>query len=263
MSTLKLYGLLVRASIRSRMQYKFNFVFSTLMAACVSAAEILMVAFVLMKFGHVKDWSFYEVGYLYAVIMLSKAIYRTFASDVHHLEKYLVSGDLDALLIRPIPLLLALMTQNVRLLVAEFGQGILILFISMRALISSGQIDWVAIPQTLLIVLSGSVILFSIGLATSAIGFWTTRVEELQTLTEDAARTAAQYPLVLYPKWMSTVLLVLIPVGFVNYIPSLFILRNEYGSWLLLSVVGVAAVCCMLALLFWRIGISRYQSTGS
>ena len=74
---------------------------------------------------------------------------------------------------------------------------------------------------------------FSIGLATATLGFWTTRIEELQVLTEDAARTAAQYPLTLYPKWMSTLLLSAIPVGFVNYIPSLYLLRGEGGAWVL------------------------------
>ncbi|WP_217582176.1 ABC-2 family transporter protein, partial [Lysinibacillus sp. GbtcB16] len=90
---------------------KFNFLFTTVMAACIQISEFLMVALVMMRFGDIKGWSLYEVCYLYGVIMISKAIYRTLASDVHHLEKYLVSGDLDALLIRPVPVLLALMTQ--------------------------------------------------------------------------------------------------------------------------------------------------------
>jgi ABC-2 type transport system permease protein len=263
MSVLKLYVLLVRASIRSRMQYKFNFLFSTLMAACVHVSEFLMVAFVLMKFGHVKGWNLYEVGYLYGVIMLSKAIYRSLANDVHHLEKYLVSGELDALLIRPIPVLLALMTQNVRVLFGELGQGLVILFISIKALLANGSIGWMSIPETLIIIVSGSLILFAIGLATSAIGFWITRVEELQNLTEDAARTAAQYPLALYPKWLRTILLIVIPVGFVNYIPSLYILRHEFGAWLILCSVGLSGLCCWLALQLWCYGVSRYQSTGS
>ncbi|MDZ7542634.1 hypothetical protein GNF83_15825, partial [Clostridium perfringens] len=191
---LKMYVLLIRASLRSGMQYKFNFLISTLMAALINLSEFLMVALVLAKFGSIKGWSIYEVGYLYSVIMLSKAIYRSLASDVHHLEKYLVSGDLDALLIRPVPVLLALMTQNYRILFGEFGQGIIILTLAMNGLMQSGQIGWEAIPLTIVVILSGSVILFSIGLVTATFGFWITRIEELQNITEDAARTAAQYP---------------------------------------------------------------------
>ncbi|MEW9702799.1 ABC transporter permease [Paenibacillus sp. SI8] len=263
MTMLKLYMLLIKASLRSRMQYKFNFLFSTAMGAMVHISEFLMVALVLMRFGNIKGWNLYEVCYLYGVMMMSRAIYRSFASDVHHLEKYLVTGDLDPLLTRPIPVLLALMTQNNRILFAEMAQGVLLLAISMKAMMASGQIGWLAIPFTLLIIGTGTVILFAIGLATAAAGFWLTRIESLQNMTEDAAQTAARYPLSLYPKWLQGALLVLIPVGFVNYIPTLYLLRDQGSLWMLLGTMAVSAAVLLLAMRLWKLGLSRYQSTGS
>ncbi|NOV00382.1 hypothetical protein GC097_10180 [Paenibacillus sp. LMG 31457] len=261
--SVKLFMLLIKASMRSRMQYKFNFLFSTAMASCVHISEFLMVALVMMRFGNIKGWTLYEVCYLYGVIMISKAIYRTLASDVHHLEKYLVSGDLDALLIRPVPVLLALMTQNSRVLFAEIGQGLILLAIAMKALMSTGQIGWSAVPLTVLMIGSGAVILFAIGLATAASGFWLTRIEYLQNMTEDATHTAARYPLSLYPKWLQGALLVLVPVGFVNYIPALYVLRHQGGAWMLLGTIAVSCAALWLAMRFWKTGLSRYQSTGS
>lgn len=263
MKTMKLYLLLIRTSIRSSMQYKFNFLFSSFVSAIISLSEFMMVALVLLKFGDVKGWSLYEVGYLYGVIMFSKAIYRTFASDVHHLENYLVTGNLDSMLIRPLPVLTALMTQNVKILVGEFVQSGTVLVICLGALIRSGQITWTAVPLTVVVIGSGAVFLFSIGLATATVGFWTTRVEELHNLTEDAARTAAQYPLILYPKWLLGLLITILPVGLVNYIPALYILRHEYGIWLIGCVVLFSIIVFCLALKWWRFGLSRYQSTGT
>lgn len=263
MMSVRLYILLIKASLRSRMQYKFNFFFSTVMASFVHISEFLMVALVMMRFGNIKGWTLYEVCYLYGVMMISKAIYRTLASDVHHLEKYLVSGDLDALLTRPVPVLLALMTQNSRLLFAEVGQGIILLFIAMKALMADGQIGWSAVPLTVLIILTGAIILFAIGLATAAAGFWLTRIESLQNMTEDASQTAARYPLSLYPKWLQGALLVLVPVGFVNYIPTLYLLRHQGGIGMLIGTIAVSFVALWLAMRFWKLGLSRYQSTGS
>ncbi|MDR9854419.1 ABC-2 family transporter protein [Paenibacillus sp. VCA1] len=260
---LELYAVLIRSSIRSRMQYRFNFALGTLLAAIIQIAEFLMIAIILNKFGAVKGWSLYEVGYLFAVMTLSKTLYRTFASDVHHLERYLTTGELDQLLTRPVPILLALMSQNVRLMPGELLQGGGILYWSMHGLIASGQITWTALPYTLVVIAIGAVILFSIGLATATAGFWTTRIEELQTLTEDASQTAARYPLVLYPAWLRSLLLVAIPVGFVNYVPSLYILRGEYGPWLICAIALLAAIVLGLAMKFWKFGLSRYQSTGS
>ncbi len=87
-----LYAVLIRSSIQSRMQYRMNFVLGTLLASLIQIAEFLMIAIILNKFGAVKGWSLHEVGYLFAVMTLSKTLYRTFASDVHHLERYLTTA---------------------------------------------------------------------------------------------------------------------------------------------------------------------------
>ncbi|WP_245856092.1 ABC transporter permease [Paenibacillus rigui] len=263
MNTIRMYILLVRASVRSRMQYKFNFWLSTLLAAIVNLMDFALISIILWKFGSLKGWSIYEIGYLYGTIMLSKAIYRSFANDVHHLEKYLVSGDLDQLLIRPIPLLLALMAQNFRVMFGEYIQGGIILVLCMKTMLSTGQIDGWAIPQTIAVILIGSVILFAIGLGTATFGFWITRVSDLQNVTEDAARTAVQYPMELYPGWLRGILLTLIPVGIANYVPALYVLRDEFGWWLLPATTLFAAVFLWLMLQFWKLGMTRYQSTGS
>jgi ABC-2 type transport system permease protein len=260
---LRMYKLLAAASLRSRMQYKFNFWFSTIMAAIINVVEFAMLAVILAKFGHIKGWSLEEAGYLYAVLTLSKAIYRTLASDVHHLEHYLVSGDLDNLLLRPIPILLGLMSQNVSFRIGEVLQGLTVLVLCMRELFRHDQITWTAIPYTLVIVLSGALLLFAIGLLTASVGFWLTRIEELQTITEDAARTAAQYPMSIYPKWMQGMLLTAIPVAFANYVPSLYLLRGDGGIGLLLASPVVAACLFGAGLLLWKRGLMRYQSTGT
>lgn len=263
MSELRMFALLVRASIRSRMQYSFNFWMSVLLAAAINAMDFVLISIILWKFDRIQGWTLYEVGYLYATIMLSKALYRTLASDVHHLEKYLVSGDLDQLLVRPIPVLLALMSQNVRLLIGEIVQGTIILTLCLGHLLGIGQIGWEAVPLTLLIIVTGAVILFAIGLGTATFGFWITRVSDLQNLTEDAARTAVQYPMELYPRWLRTLFVTLIPVGMANYVPALFVLRHAYSGWLLPGIALFAAVFLAAMLRFWAFGLSRYQSSGS
>ncbi|WP_127534765.1 ABC transporter permease [Paenibacillus kobensis] len=258
-----MYALLFRASVRSRMQYRFNFWFSTLMSALINVVEFLMLAVILMKFGHIKGWTLEEAGWLYGVLTLSKALYRTVASDVHNIENYLVSGELDALLLRPLPVLLALMSRNVSIRFGEVIQGVCILALSMSSLMREGQIGWLSVPLTAFIVLCGAVLLFSIGLLTATAGFWLTRITELQNITEDAARTAAQYPLSIYPRWLQGFLIGVIPVGFANFMPGLFVLRGDTGWWMLLLTAAVAGALLSLSLFVWKFGISRYQSTGS
>ncbi|OWA34496.1 hypothetical protein B9G55_17480 [Saccharibacillus sp. O16] len=260
---IRLYLLLIRTSVRSRMQYRFNFAFGTVLAAIIQLSEFLMVAIVLAKFGAVRGWSMYEVGYLFALMTLAKTLYRTFGNEVHNLERYLVEGELDQLLTKPLPVLLSLMPRGFRLMPGELLQSGAILTWAMGAMMRSGQITWWAIPQTLFAVFTGGLILFAIGMATAACGFWTTRISMLQNMTEDAAQTAARYPLTLYPGWMSGLMLTAIPVGLVSYVPALYILRGELGVWVFPLLAAASCLAVLLALAFWRFGISKYQSTGS
>lgn len=258
-----MYRILIRSSFRSRMQYTFNFWVGTAAAAIINAVEFALLAVVLHRFGTIQGWSIAESGYLYAVITLSKAMYRSFASDVHHLEKYLVSGDLDGLLLRPAPVLLILMTQNFSPRFGETLLGASMLAISLGAIFEDDPAIWTAIPLTVLAIASGAVLMFGIGLLTASSGFWLTRIDALQVLTEDAARTAAQYPLTIYPGWLQGLLTGLIPVAFINYMPALYIIRGTHGAWTLGLSVAVSGAMLLLSLKLWKFGLSRYQSTGS
>ncbi|MDO3408256.1 ABC-2 family transporter protein [Saccharibacillus sp. CPCC 101409] len=245
------------------MQYRFNFVLGTLLAAVIQLSEFLMVAIVLAKFGAVQGWSVHEVGYLFAVMTFSKTLYRTFADEVHHLENYLVEGSLDQLLTRPLPVLLTLLPRGFKIMFGEVIQGSAIMVWALGEMLRSGRVTWTAIPQTLLAIVIGGVLLFAIGLATATCGFWTTRISMLQNMTEDAAQTAARYPMTLYPNWLSGLLFTAIPVGLVNYVPALYILRGELGPWVFGLTASAAACALLLSLWFWRFGLSRYQSAGS
>ncbi|ASS68517.1 MULTISPECIES: ABC-2 family transporter protein [unclassified Paenibacillus] len=258
-----MYRLLIRSSFRSRMQYSFNFWVGIAASAMINAVEFALLAVVLNRFGTIQGWSIAESGYLYAVLTLSKALYRSFASDVHHLEKYLVSGDLDGLLLRPAPVLLILMAQNFSPRFGEMLLGVSMLTISLGAIFEGRPGLWTAIPLTAAAIAAGAVLMFGIGLLTASAGFWLTRIEALQVLTEDAARTAAQYPLTIYPGWLQGLLTGLIPVAFINYMPALYIIRGTHGAWTLGLSVGVAAAMLLLSLQMWKFGLSRYQSTGS
>ncbi|WP_245851020.1 ABC transporter permease [Paenibacillus herberti] len=259
-----MYKLLIRFSFRSSMQYRFNFWLGSTIAALIAFVEFALLAVILSRFGTIQGWSVQESAYLYSILILSKAIYRTFASDVHHLEKYLLSGDLDGLLLRPLPVLLVLMTQNVSVRFGETLLGLGMLAYSLSSLAADDQIQlWIAIPLSVLICLNGGLLLFGIGLATAATGFWLTRIDMLQNLTEDATHTAIRYPLSIYPGWLKGILTSILPVAFVNYMPALYIVRGEAGPWMLALSAAASLVVLGAGAFLWKWGISRYQSTGS
>ncbi|MGF1599249.1 MAG: ABC-2 family transporter protein, partial [Acidimicrobiales bacterium] len=74
-------------------------------------------------------------------------------------------------------------------------------------------------------------------------------------------------PMHLYRPWIRLILGWLVPLGFVAYVPSLFLLdaANPLGlpSWFVWLPAPVAAASCTVAAVVWRAGIGRYQSAGS
>ena len=74
------------------------------------------------------------------------------------------------------------------------------------------------------------------------------------------------HPMHIYPDWLRRTFTYLVPAIFLNYYPALYFLEkpDPLGLSPLLSFIAPLVGVGMLgvALLFWRLGIQHYQSTG-
>ena len=79
--------------------------------------------------------------------------------------------------------------------------------------------------------------------------------------------TLAQFPLTIYPAQLVKALTFLVPIAFVNWYPSLYVLGrpDPFGlpDALQFAAPVAAVVLGLLAALGWRTGVRRYRSTGS
>jgi ABC-2 type transport system permease protein len=77
----------------------------------------------------------------------------------------------------------------------------------------------------------------------------------------------SSYPLSIYNRPLRAVFLYLVPLGFANYPAALLLLgrTDPHGlpSWLAWLAPIVAALFLAVALAFWRLGVSKYTSTGA
>ena len=72
----------------------------------------------------------------------------------------------------------------------------------------------------------------------------------------------AQYPIGIFKKGFVFVFTYIIPYGFVNYYPLLFILGKETNKWYILSPLITILYLIPSILIFYK-GIKRYSSVGS
>ncbi|PTX58875.1 ABC-2 type transport system permease protein [Melghirimyces profundicolus] len=260
---MKLYFTLVGASIRARMQYKFNFLFSTFSYGLIMVTDFLMLAAILLRFDDIRGWSIYEVGVLYGISSASMSLYRVVAAEIHDFERYMVEGEFDSLLIRPVSPLTLLLSRNLDLnRIGGVVQGLSILGISLSHLTALPTFFWLLwyLPVALG---TGLIISVSLGLMTATLAFWTHRIREFQVFTLYAPTNAANYPVSIYPGWLKWIFFTVLPVAFMNYLPATFLLQKG-GEWYLLVVSPMAALLFAgVAFSFWRFGIRHYHSTGS
>lgn len=261
---ISIYRKFVIASLRAKMQYKFDFIVSTCLNALLMSVDFALVAAILLRFEHVAGWDIYEVGVLYGMSSIAMSLYRTFAPEIHDFESYVVEGQFDGLLVRPLPTLFLLLSRNVEpSRLGEAIQGGIILTISCMALSQTGVVNAGDVMLFILFACFGSVIPFSLGLMSATVAFWTVRIGDLQTFTMYAPVTASLYPLGIYPKWLRAMLLSILPVGFINYIPVSFLLGKGGAWWWLLVTPIVMIIFACAAYAFWQHGERHYHGTGS
>ena len=126
-------------------------------------------------------------------------------------------------------------------------------------------------PEKLLLmpltILSGATIYVGLLVIGATICFWTIKTPEVINAFTFGGEELTSYPLSIYNRWMRGVFLYLIPLGFANYPAALLLLgrSDPYGlpAWLAWLAPLVAGLFFSAALAFWRLGVSKYTSTGS
>jgi ABC-2 type transport system permease protein len=97
--------------------------------------------------------------------------------------------------------------------------------------------------------------------------FWAPQAHEAVNIFSYGGQFMTSYPMHIYQEWMLSVFTFLIPMAFINYYPSLYLLGKPdplgLPSFMPFLSPLVAIVAFRLAIAFWRKGVGRYQSTGT
>ena len=264
---IQLYFRLIGARIRAQMQYKVAFWMEVIGFGLVTLLEFAIVAILFARFRTIGGWSIAEVALLYGLTStsfgLAEMASRGFDSPF---ERMMVQGTFDLILTRPIGSFFGVLASEFQLMrLGRISQGLLVLGYALFQL----PISWT--PARLLLIptsiLAGAAVYSGLVVIGATICFWTIKMPEVINVFTVGGGEAASYPLSIYNNWLRGVFLFVIPIGFANYPAALFLLgrADPFGlpAWAAWLAPVVAALFCAIALAFWRIGVSKYTSTGS
>ncbi len=265
-STVSIYRHVAASRIRAQMQYRLSFVLQVIGTFFLSFLDFIAILVIFHHLPHLAGWSIGEIAFLYGSSAVTFKLSDMFMTNMDRLPVLIRGGSFDQVLTRPLGTLGQVMTGDIDIRhLGSIGQGALVLALGL----SRVQIDW-SLQKILVFasMLAGAVLIFcSLYVATNAIAFWTMDAREVANSFTYGGNAMTQYPLHIYGTWMRRIFSFVIPLGFVNYFPSLYLLGKDDPAQAPVALrflsPAVAVGMCVVAGSIWRTAVRRYRSTGS
>jgi ABC-2 type transport system permease protein len=131
------------------------------------------------------------------------------------------------------------------------------------------HIDW-TLPRASMLLLSlvtGPLIFGSVWVIVMSHVFWTVDTGEVANAFTYGGSLLASYPINVFGRWLRDLLAFVVPMAFVAYYPTIFVLGHSdplgLPGYVPLLTPVVAAVMPWLAYAVWRQGVRHYRGTGS
>lgn len=265
-SSARIYAHLAGSRIRANLEYRASFALQVAGAFLVSFIDFVVI---LVIFGHLprfNGWTLGEVAFLYGSSYVTFRLADIACTNLDRLPMLIRLGSLDQMLTRPLGSLGQVLSGDLDIRhIGGLLQGAIVFGFALDRVSISWTVGRAAVLALMLA--SAPVIFASVWIATNSIAFWTTDAREVANAFTYGGNFLTHYPMSIYGRWMRRFFTFVVPLGFVNYYPSLYILGkddpNQAGAALrfLSPVAGVAASLAAAAV--WRTAVRRYRSTGS
>jgi len=260
------YRRLAMSRVRAHFEYRVSFALQFIGAFLLNFLEFIAVLVIFHHISFLAGWSLPEVAFLYGSSAFMFKFADMLMTNMDRLPTIIRMGTFDQVLTRPLGTLGQVMTGDVDLRqIGAMTQGCLVFLYALGHV----HIEWtperVAVLGSMLV--SAAAIFCGIFVAMNSIAFWTTDAREVANSFTYGGQAFTEYPLHIFGVWMRRLMGYLIPLAFVNYLPSLYILGKGDPTHtpvilrFLSPVVAVAVLAVAGAI--WRVSVRHYRSTGS
>lgn len=262
----RLYLHCLSMDLRTLIQRRGSFFLGFFGQILVYGAEFLLIWLLVSRFSIVGGWKAPEILLLFSFNLASYGIAGFFFfSSVRSLGEIINRGELDLILTKPLPALFGLIAFKPNLAyIAHLGLSLTVMFISLRAAgfaFTAGGLCFV-----LLALAGATLIQASIFMVCGSLNFWSIQAGDAIWEILWGVREFVKYPLTIYPGALRVFLTFILPLGFISYYPASRLLGKASApfSGLMTGFVPLAGLLCFaLSYGVWRLGLRRYESTGS
>ncbi len=262
---LRIILLLKWKSLKSQLQYPFNFGLAVAGMCLIGGMDILLIVIPATVFKTIGGWDVWALGFMFALWKLGHGVHQALFLPFWGHDGLVRTGHYDLLLIRPVhPIWQILASGFEAAAISEWIPSFAMLLITAPHV----AITWNAatVAFLLIVILSGGLIEFAVSLFISAFGFWFIQSSNLRGIASTFLFRVAQYPAHIYGPVFAFILTFVLPYAFMAYYPThyFFQLKPEmYSSLFPYLPPLVAGLTLAVAYVFWSVGLRNYQSSGT
>jgi ABC-2 type transport system permease protein len=259
---IQVYWAYLANSIKSRLTYREDFWAGFFANLMVQMIGVLFVTALFSKIPVIKGWGRYEVFFIYGFSQISLGLFFVLFSNLLELsERYILEGNFDRLLLRPLSSFFQVITERVHL--EESPTVILGLVMAawaagrMHVHLSAGEIILAGF-----LLACASLIYLGIFTVLISLTFWFKDRGSLVSVMLNLS-SFSKYPTPVFGPEIRLLLSWIIPFAFTAFYPAARFLGRAEFSGLALATPLVALGLMAAAAVLWRCGVRSYESTGS
>jgi viologen exporter family transport system permease protein len=259
------YRVILGSRLRSQTSYRTSFTLDLAGSFVIGVLEFIEVYVIFHNVPQLGGLDFTGALLVFGLANLGFALGDLVAGHIDEVPDLIRHGTLDVLLLRPLPLLAQLMTNDFQLRrVGRATLGVIVL----TAGLTRVDVDWTPARLALFAVtpLAAAVIFAALFVAAGAVQFWLVDGAEFTNAFTYGSSYAASFSPAVLPLPLRILFSFVVPAAFAAYLPTLAVLGRP-GPPLLPAWLGwwapVAALAAWLAAVgLWRLGVRHYSGAG-
>lgn len=258
---MKLYLKYASIILRCQLQYKSSFIMTAVGQFLASFTIFLGVYFMLSRYNTVNGFTFSEILLCFAVMLSSFSISECFLRGFDSFPVIISNGEFDRILVRPRNEILQILASRIEFTrIGRLLQALLLFAYS----IPTSQVVWTLDKiLTLSFMIVGGLFVFSgLFIVYAGLCFFTIEGLEFMNIFTDGGREFGKYPFSIYGDGVLKFLTYVIPLALFQYYPFLYLIgKSDNTYYMFLPLAGILFI--VPCILFWKIGVKHYKSTGS
>ena len=207
----------------------------------------------------IAGYTFWQMIFIFATFNLIDVSTQLFLREVYRFRSYVVSGEIDYFLVRPImPIFRFLFGGADALDIPLFITSVVFLIVS---LFNIGDVSLPGLFLYLLLIFNAFLIALAFHIFILSVGILTTEVDNTLWLYRDLM-SMGRIPIDIYKNPLRTVITFAIPIGIMVTFPAQAVFGTLLPNLVVISfVIGMSFF--LFAALSWRFAIRRYSSASS